>query len=122
LRTSADVIGVLDKLTATGVSNAKMLLDLFHLHMNGDDVSAAIDAAADRIGHVQLADAPGRGEPGSGGMPWREYLENLELLGYRGWIGLEYKQSNGDTERSLEWLPREYRTASGIEMKNWKNA
>ena len=48
------------------VTNLKFLCDLYHLDVNGDDVAAAIATYADRVGHVQIADSPGRGEPGTG--------------------------------------------------------
>jgi len=122
LRTCADVLTVIDDLAAAGVTNLRMLFDMFHLAAAGDDVSAAIAAAGDRIGHVQLADAPGRGEPGTGELPLRDYLVRLEAIGYDGWVGLEYHPSGGDTVASLEWLPREYRSATGIDMTQWRNA
>ena len=53
----------------TGAANVGFLCDLYHLANNGDDLDAAIADYADRIAHVQIADAPGRGEPGSGDLP-----------------------------------------------------
>lgn len=106
LRTAADVVGVLDQLDV----RVDLLLDVYHLSVNGDHVGAAIDAHADRIGHVQIADAPGRHEPGSGALDLDSHLQHLERAGYDGWVGLEY--SPGDsTEAGLEWLPRERRAA-----------
>ncbi|MEP6798261.1 MAG: TIM barrel protein, partial [Lapillicoccus sp.] len=66
LRTADDAVAVVDALRADGYSNVGFLLDLFHLANNGDDPAAAITRHADRIAHVQIADWPGRGEPGSG--------------------------------------------------------
>jgi hydroxypyruvate isomerase len=60
---------------------------------------------------VQIADAPGRGEPGSGELDLDRYLTALEAGGYRGWVSLEYKPS-GTTEAGLAWLPRVRRAAS----------
>jgi hydroxypyruvate isomerase len=57
---------------------------------------------------VQIADAPGRGEPGSGRLGLDRYLSALEDHGYRGWVSLEYKPTT-TTEASLAWLPRERR-------------
>ena len=51
---------------------------------------------------MQIADAPGRGEPGTGEIPLRTYLEQLAEQGYRGYVGLEYKATRPDT---FEWLP-----------------
>lgn len=105
LRTAADVAGVLDRV---GEPNVRMLFDIFHLANNGDDVGEAIDAYADRIGHVQVADLPGRHEPGSGDLPIAEHLAHLEQRGYAGRVALEYLPST-DTTASLSWLPREQR-------------
>ena len=57
---------------------------------------------------MQIADAPGRGEPGSGRLDLDRYLAALADRGYRGWVSLEYKPT-GTTEASLAWLPRERR-------------
>ncbi len=80
--------------------------DLYHLASN--DVDAAIAAYADVTAHVQIADAPGRGEPGSGELDLDRYLAVLEDHGYRGWVSLEYKPTT-TTGASLAWLPRERR-------------
>lgn len=105
LRTAADVADVLERV---GEPNVRMLFDVFHLANNGDDVSAAIDAYADRIAHVQVADLPGRHEPGSGQLPIAEHLSHLEASGYAGRVALEYLPSSTTTD-SLAWLPRELR-------------
>jgi sugar phosphate isomerase/epimerase len=60
---------------------------------------------------VQIADAPGRGEPGSGQLDLDRYLADLAGRGYRDWVSLEYKPTS-TTEASLAWLPRERRAAS----------
>jgi hydroxypyruvate isomerase len=103
LKTAADAIGVIDRVRAAhGTTNLRLLADLYHLAVNGDDVSAAIRDYSDQIGHVQIADAPGRGEPGTGNLPLGSYLEQLFAAGYRGHIGLEYKPTREDT---FDWLP-----------------
>lgn len=101
LRTAADVIAVLDRVEAPNVG---FLCDLFHLANNGDDLDAAIDAYADRIAHVQIADCPGRGEPGTGELALDRYLSRIAESGYAGWVALEYKPTTS-TEESLSWLP-----------------
>jgi hydroxypyruvate isomerase len=111
LRTAADAVSVIDAVRGEGATNVGMLADLFHLANNGDDVEAAIAAYADRIAHVQIADLPGRGEPGSGDLDLDTYLDQLESAGYTGWIALEYNPTTTTVE-SLEWLPRELRGAS----------
>lgn len=111
LRTAADAIAVLDRVRDEhGVGNAGLLADLYHLAVNGDDVDAVIAGSADRIAHVQVADAPGRGEPGTGTLPLDRQLTDLAAAGYAGWVALEYKPST-TTADSLDWLPRERRAA-----------
>ena len=109
LRTAAETAAVVEGARAAGAANVGILMDLFHLASNGDDVDAAIQEYADRTAHVQIADAPGRGEPGTGELALQQQLSTLQGLGYSGWVGLEYKPSTGDTLASLDWLPRERR-------------
>lgn len=110
LLTAADAIRVIDRVHSEhGVTNVRLLADFYHLHVNGDDITAAITDYASRIGHVQIADAPGRGEPGTGEIPIRTYLEQLAAQGYSGYVGLEYKATKPDT---FEWLPRAERGAA----------
>ncbi|MFN2561690.1 MAG: hydroxypyruvate isomerase family protein [Jatrophihabitans sp.] len=110
LRTADDAVAVVDALRGAGRPNVAFLLDLFHLANNGDDVAAAIEKHADVTGHVQIADCPGRGEPGSGDLDLGGLLAALTARGYDGWVGLEYKPTT-DTEASLAWLPRAQRAA-----------
>jgi len=111
LLTARDAVGVIDRVLAeTGVDNLRLLCDLYHLAVNGDDLDDVITAHAARIGHVQIADAPGRHEPGTGGLGLEGYLKLLEAEGYDGWVGLEYKPES-TTEASLEWLPRRRRAS-----------
>jgi hydroxypyruvate isomerase len=100
LRTADDVATVLDRVPA---SNTGFLCDLFHLANNGDDVDAALLAYAHRIAHVQIADHPGRGEPGTGILDLQRYLSTIEANGYSGYVGLEYIPTT-TTIDSLRWL------------------
>jgi hydroxypyruvate isomerase len=75
--------------TATGVE-ARLSFDVYHVVMAGDDPRAIIDAHGARIGHVQLADVPGRHEPGTGSIDFEAILSSLAEHGYEGWVGLEY--------------------------------
>jgi hydroxypyruvate isomerase len=105
-------IEVVDKVNvATGLGNAKFLLDIYHLSMNGEDVSQVITAYADKTGHVQIADSPGRGAPGTGSLPLEQLLDELTKAGYDGWIGLEYKAGDRPSTESFDWLPAEARAA-----------
>jgi hydroxypyruvate isomerase len=101
---------VVDRVQAAGAHNVGFLCDLFHLANNGDDVEAAIARYGDRAAHVQIADVPGRGEPGSGTLRFDRYLAQLQSRGNAGWVGLEYKPTTGTAE-SLAWLPRDRRAA-----------
>jgi len=106
---ASDAIAVADRVEhASGLTNVRLLADLYHLTVNGDDVDAAIAKHADRIGHVQIADHPGRHEPGSGHIDLERHLGALQAAGYDGWVGCEYKAS-ASTAESFGWLPRERR-------------
>jgi hydroxypyruvate isomerase len=102
LRTAADVVAVLDRLA---VDNVGLCCDLFHLANNGDDIDLALATYAPRIAHVQLADHPGRGEPGSGGLDLDRYLDTIAASGYDGYVVCEYQPTTNTTD-SLEWLRR----------------
>ncbi|MFF3325331.1 TIM barrel protein [Streptomyces sp. NPDC002889] len=105
-------IEVVDRVNAaTGLGNAKFLLDIYHLSMNGEDVSQVIAAYADKTGHVQIADNPGRGAPGTGSLPLEQLLDELMKAGYGGWVGLEYKAGDRPSAESFEWLPAQARAA-----------
>nr|WP_239022436.1 TIM barrel protein [Raineyella fluvialis] len=58
---------------------------------NGQDVPRAVREEGATAGHCQIADFPGRGEPGSGTLPLAAWLADLRAAGYDGWVGLEYK-------------------------------
>ncbi|WP_431968839.1 TIM barrel protein [Actinacidiphila sp. bgisy160] len=105
LVSAAAAVEVVDKVNAeTGLGNARFLLDLYHLSMNGEDLPAVIDAYADRTGHVQIADDPGRGAPGTGSLPLAALLGRLRGAGYDGWVGLEYKPGPRGSAASFDWL------------------
>lgn len=104
---SADAaIAVVDKVNAaTGLGNAKFLMDLYHLSMNGEDLPAVIDRYVAQTAHVQIADNPGRGAPGTGSLPLEELLDQLRKAGYEGWVGLEYKPGDRPSSEAFGWLP-----------------
>ncbi|HET7325798.1 MAG TPA: TIM barrel protein [Nocardioidaceae bacterium] len=109
LLNAADALAVIDRVCAeAGVTNVGLLADFYHLAVNGDDVGKVIADHADRIAHVQVADHPGRNEPGTGDLPLDQHLSALQAAGYTGWVGLEYKPSGASVD-SFEWLPRERR-------------
>lgn len=113
LVSAAAAVEVVDKVNAaTGLGNAKFLCDLYHLAKNGEDLAAVIDTYADRFGHVQIADTPGRNEPGTGELDFEDLFARLAAAGYTGRIGLEYRPANGVSADSFEWLPRALRAAN----------
>ncbi|MGU3433558.1 hydroxypyruvate isomerase family protein [Actinomycetes bacterium M1A6_2h] len=101
LKTAADAIDVIDAVAARGVDTLRLLADLYHLDVNGDDIAKALDAYSAVIGHVQIADSPGRGEPGTGALDLDRYLTQLTSNGYDGLVGIEYKPTRRDT---FDWL------------------
>ncbi|MFD7443383.1 TIM barrel protein [Streptomyces sp. NPDC059909] len=112
LVSAPSAIEVVDRVNAaTGLGNAKFLLDIYHLSMNGEDVSQVIAEYADRTGHVQIADNPGRGAPGTGSLPLEQLLDELKKAGYDGWVGLEYKAGDRPSADSFDWLPANARAA-----------
>jgi hydroxypyruvate isomerase len=109
LRTAGDAVAVIDRVAAaTGVANLGLLADLYHLASNGDDLDRLAGEHAGRVAHVQIADVPGRGPPGTGTLDLDRHLGRLEAAGYRGWVGLEYVP-DGPSADSFGWLPRERR-------------
>ena len=91
LKTAADAIDVIRRVREAGAENVRLLADFYHLAVNGDDVEAVIEEHAKDFGHIQIADNPGRGAPGSGQLPLGEWISRSRELGYDGYIGLEYK-------------------------------
>jgi hydroxypyruvate isomerase len=69
---------------------AGVLADLYHLGVNGEDLDATIELRGDDFAHVQIADAPGRGAPGTGSLPLDRWLAALDAVGYDGWVALEH--------------------------------
>jgi len=97
-RAAADFIG------QAGRANIRLLYDAYHLQRMEGDLTTAADACWPLIGHVQIADVPGRGEPGTGEINYRFLLDYLDRRGYDGYIGLEYRPSGGNPEESFGWL------------------
>lgn len=89
---------------AVGHANFAVQLDLYHMARQGLDLPACIAALAGRIGHVQFADCPGRGAPGSGQLDFAAAQMALIEAGYDGWLAAEYRPGEGGTAASLEWL------------------
>ncbi|WP_020579565.1 hydroxypyruvate isomerase family protein [Actinopolymorpha alba] len=104
LTTPEEALAVIDRVRAKhGLTNLALLFDTYHLAGNGVELFAALEAALPRIGHVQVADHPGRGQPGTGRLDIPGILRVLAEGGYAGYVGCEYKPQ-GRTEDSFEWL------------------
>jgi hydroxypyruvate isomerase len=93
--------------------NCLAQLDLYHMARQELDIPGGIRLLAGRIGHVQFADYPGRGEPGSGGVDFARLLEELFVGGYLGWLGAEYNPTQS-TAASLSWLAQWRRRARDV--------
>ncbi|WP_434515391.1 hydroxypyruvate isomerase [Dechloromonas sp. ARDL1] len=88
-----------------GRDNVRLQLDLYHAQIIQGDLARTIEDNIDLIGHVQIADNPGRHEPGTGEIHYPYLFALLDRLGYSGWVGCEYKPL-ATTEAGLAWLPR----------------
>lgn len=106
VRTARQALDIIGKVQAEGASNIALLADFYHLSVNGDDVAALISTHAASFGHVQIADAPGRGAPGSGSLPLGTWVDSARAGGYTGFVGLEYK---APADEAFSWLIRERR-------------
>lgn len=86
-----------------GSDNLQLQYDIYHMQIMEGDLARTIETHLSRIGHVQLADNPGRHEPGTGEINYPFLFAHLDRLGYQGWIGCEYKPA-ATTLEGLGWL------------------
>ena len=87
-----------------GVTNLAFLADLYHLGKMGEDLPGTLARDAADIAHVQIADVPDRGAPGTGQLDYEPLFGQLAALGYAGWIGCEYRPSDpADSSTSFGW-------------------
>ncbi len=93
--TTQDSVVVADMLDSPRV---RMLYDLYHSVVEGEDPEQALSGALRYVDHIQIADAPGRAEPGSGAIDWPKQIAMLERLGYRGVIGIECLPNGASAE------------------------
>ena len=93
----------LDIMAEVGAPNLRLQYDIYHAQVMEGDIANSITAFLDRIGHIQLADNPGRHEPGTGELNYPFLFDLLDELGYAGWVGCEYKP-RGETKAGLGWL------------------
>jgi hydroxypyruvate isomerase len=83
--------------------NVQFQYDIYHMQRMEGELIATINTLVDRIGHMQLADNPGRHEPGTGEINFTNLFKAIDASGYQGWIGCEYIPAS-DTEAGLGWL------------------
>jgi hydroxypyruvate isomerase len=86
-----------------GSDNLYLQYDIYHMQVMEGDLARTIEKNLGRIAHIQLADNPGRNEPGTGEINYPFLHEHLDRIGYSGWIGAEYKPKTG-TEAGLGWF------------------
>jgi hydroxypyruvate isomerase len=91
-----------DLLREVGEANLKLQYDCYHMRVMGDDLQPTLSRLLPVIGHIQIGDLPGRHEPGSGEIPYPLLFRQLDQLGYRGWVGAEYRPSRR-TEETFAW-------------------
>jgi hydroxypyruvate isomerase len=85
-----------------GADNAFVQYDIYHAQRMEGELAATAQKYLSRIGHMQLADNPNRNEPGTGEINWSFLFAHIDRIGYKGWIGCEYKPLT-NTEAGLGW-------------------
>jgi len=102
LNGSGQTLAVLD---AVGAANAYLQYDIYHMQRMEGELAATMQRHLARIAHIQLADNPGRNEPGTGEINYPFLFAWLDRIGYSGWIGCEYKPAT-TTAAGLGWRRR----------------
>lgn len=100
LNRTDQAIAILDEV---GAPNAFVQYDIYHAQRTEGELAATLQKHLPRIAHVQLADNPGRNEPGTGEINYPYLFAHLDRIGYQGWVGCEYKPARG-TKVGLGWL------------------
>ncbi len=109
LSQSSQALGVIE---AVGSNNLWLQYDVYHMQVMQGYLGEDIRRCLPKIAHVQIADNPGRHQPGTGEINYPSLLRHLERLGYAGWVGCEYDPL-GTTQESLAWLEAYQRGAFG---------
>jgi hydroxypyruvate isomerase len=109
LVSAAGAVGVAELVSAAAGDSqqptARFLADLYHLARMGEDLAGVLSGYQQWIGHVQIADVPGRGAPGTGTIGYEALLRQLAAQGYPGYVGLEYKPADPRSSAgSFGWL------------------
>lgn len=100
LNNSRQALGIIE---AVGSSNLAFQYDIYHMQIMEGDICPTIEANLSFIEHIQLADNPGRHEPGTGELNYPNIFGFLDRVGYKGWVGCEYKPAT-TTEAGLGWI------------------
>lgn len=99
LNRTLQAIGILDEV---GADNAFVQYDVYHAQRTEGELAGTLQKHLSRIGHIQLADNPGRNEPGTGEINYPFLFAHIDRIGYAGWIGCEYKPAT-TTQAGLGW-------------------
>lgn len=99
LNRTLQAIGILDEV---GADNAFVQYDVYHAQRTEGELAGTLQKHLSRIGHIQLADNPGRNEPGTGEINYPFLFAHIDRIGYAGWIGCEYKPASA-TQAGLGW-------------------
>ena len=102
LHGTSQAVSILDEVAS---DNAFVQYDIYHMQRMEGELAATLQKQLARIGHIQLADNPGRNEPGTGEINYAFLFAHLDRIGYDGWIGCEYKPATS-TEAGLGWRER----------------
>ena len=102
-------LAVLDEV---GADDIFFQYDIYHMQIMEGDLAPTIKKHLDRVAHIQLADNPGRNEPGTGEINYPFLFRTLDEIGYRGWIGCEYKPKT-TTDEGIGWFAPYKTPASG---------
>ena len=102
LNRSAQAMAIIDELSS---DNLYLQYDIYHAQRMEGELSNTLARHLPRIAHIQIADNPGRNEPGSGEINYDRIFRHLDRSGYDGWIGCEYKPAAG-TRECLAWIKR----------------
>ena len=102
LNRTIQAVSILDEV---GADNAFVQYDIYHAQRAEGELASSMQKYLPRIGHIQLADNPGRNEPGTGEINYPFLFAHLDRIGYDGWIGCEYKPAT-TTEAGLDWRQR----------------
>jgi hydroxypyruvate isomerase len=102
LNTQAQGAGFVE---AIGRDRLGLQFDVYHVQVTEGDITKRMELHLPVIAHMQIADVPARNEPGTGEIGWEYVFRRMDALGYRGWVGCEYRPA-GETDAGLGWLKR----------------